>query len=64
MTPYDFMSECHASDLKEHSSAQEHCIDQCQPLGDPERANADCHLAAAEATGELGSGCDGVVGAG
>ena len=41
MTPKEFISKWHASELKERSAAQEHFIDLCRLLGEPTPAEAD-----------------------
>ena len=41
MTPYEFITKWHASELKERSAAQEHFIDLCRLLGEPTPAEAD-----------------------
>ena len=41
MTPNEFISKWHASELKERSAAQEHFIDLCRLLGEPTPAEAD-----------------------
>ncbi|MYD86473.1 MAG: hypothetical protein F4137_14175 [Acidobacteria bacterium] len=41
MTPYDFIAKWRASELKEHSTAQEHFIDLCRLLGEPTPAEAN-----------------------
>ena len=41
MTPNEFITKWHASELNERSAAQEHFIDLCRLLGEPTPAEAD-----------------------
>ena len=41
MTPIEFITKWRASELKERSAAQEHCIDLCRLLGEPTPAETD-----------------------
>ncbi len=41
MTPSQFITKWHASELKERSASQEHFIDLCRLLGEPTPAEAD-----------------------
>ena len=41
VTPQEFITKWHASELKERSAAQEHFIDLCRLLDEPTPAEAD-----------------------